>query len=160
MSSASEILALHKKILPAKYDKRRQPNIIGSDELPFPICITQSQLSWRITCWKAFTPLSRSYLAPAATASTVFLISSTISRSATLPPFAAKTTIKQEKMFFSDTIFFDSVLKRFSYLRPTQNGIPRTFSTSHSLSTRQKKTSSLFLTFFHLLPNLLTLSCK
>ena len=44
MSSASEILALHKKILPAKYDKKRQPNIIGTDELPFPICITQSQL--------------------------------------------------------------------------------------------------------------------
>ena len=44
MSSASEILVLHKKILPAKYDKKRQPNIIGTDELPFPICITQSQL--------------------------------------------------------------------------------------------------------------------
>jgi len=42
MSSASEILALHKKILPAKYDKKRQPNIIGTDELPFQICITQN----------------------------------------------------------------------------------------------------------------------
>ena len=26
------------------YNKKRQPNIVGTDELPFPICITQSQI--------------------------------------------------------------------------------------------------------------------
>ena len=39
----SEILAEHKKKLPAKYDKKGQPNNVGSDELPFPICVTPSQ---------------------------------------------------------------------------------------------------------------------
>ena len=43
MSSASKILAEHKKILPAKYDKKGQPNIVGSDEFPAPIAITEGQ---------------------------------------------------------------------------------------------------------------------
>ena len=40
----SEILAEHKKILPQKYDRKGQPNVVGSEELPFPICITPAQL--------------------------------------------------------------------------------------------------------------------
>ena len=40
----SEILAEHKKILPAKYDRKGQSDIIGSDDLPFPICITQAKM--------------------------------------------------------------------------------------------------------------------
>jgi hypothetical protein len=36
----SEIVAEHKKMLPTKYDRKGQPNILGSDELTFPICIT------------------------------------------------------------------------------------------------------------------------
>ena len=43
MNSVSEILAEHKKNLPAKYDKKGQPIIVGSDELPQPICITEGQ---------------------------------------------------------------------------------------------------------------------
>ena len=43
MNSVSEILAEHKKILPAKYDRKGQPNIVGSDELPQPIAITEGQ---------------------------------------------------------------------------------------------------------------------
>ena len=43
MSSASKILAEHKIILPAKYDKKGQPNIVGSDEFPAPIAITEGQ---------------------------------------------------------------------------------------------------------------------
>ena len=40
----SEILAEHKKILPQKYDRKGQPNVVGSDEQPFPICITPAQM--------------------------------------------------------------------------------------------------------------------
>ena len=43
MNSVSEILAEHKKKLPAKYDRKGQPNIVGSDELPQPIAITEGQ---------------------------------------------------------------------------------------------------------------------
>jgi len=43
MSSVSEILAEHKKILPAKYNRKGQPNIVGSDEHPKPIAITEGQ---------------------------------------------------------------------------------------------------------------------
>ena len=43
MNSVSEILAEHKKNLPAKYDKKGQPIIVGSDELPQPISITERQ---------------------------------------------------------------------------------------------------------------------
>jgi hypothetical protein len=43
MNSVSETLAEHKKKLPAKYDRKGQPNIVGSDELPHPIAITEGQ---------------------------------------------------------------------------------------------------------------------
>jgi len=39
----SEILAEHKKLLPAKYDRKGKPNDVGSDELPFPICVTSTR---------------------------------------------------------------------------------------------------------------------
>jgi len=41
----SDKLGEHKKKLPAKYDKKGKPNNVGSDELPFPICVTTSQKS-------------------------------------------------------------------------------------------------------------------
>ena len=43
MDILGEILADHKKNLPAKYDKKGQPIIVGSDELPQPISITEGQ---------------------------------------------------------------------------------------------------------------------
>ena len=43
MNSVSEILADHKRKLPKKHDRKGQPNIVGSDELPQPIAITDGQ---------------------------------------------------------------------------------------------------------------------
>ena len=43
MNSVSEILADHKRNLPKKHDRKGQPNIVGSDELPQPIAITDGQ---------------------------------------------------------------------------------------------------------------------
>ena len=43
MNSVSEILADHKRKLPKKHDRKGQPNIVGSEELPQPIAITDGQ---------------------------------------------------------------------------------------------------------------------
>jgi len=62
-----------------------------------------------------------------------------------------KTTIEQEEMFFSDTIFFVNDSKKFSSFGATKNGIPKILLKLPSLSTHHKKKSSISLITFHLL---------
>jgi hypothetical protein len=203
MSSASEILALHKKILPAKYDKKRQPNIIGTDELPFPICITQSQLKGGHHFHFQHGPYSRRFVMCARNYYSCNVQLTCMTRACSgrvnitpKNPNMIKCIGEREskegkrqrikKKYAIDWECPDTKLAEnwkvdpksvrahcckprhaqqstkdiFRALNSADSLEKRQNKTRENIKTRQKKTSSLFLIFFHLLPNLLTLSCK